>query len=460
MRLPFLDRQEEAERLLGLLRRAEGSLGVLYGRRRCGKSRLLREVLPVDRTVYYVGDDRESRLQRASLAAEIARLLPGFDHVEYPQWDALLDRWWREAPAGAVLALDELPALVATAPELPSLLQKHLDRSGERGVHLLLAGSSQRMMQGLVLDRTAPLYGRAAEILPIAPLAAGWIEPALGPGPPERAIEAYSVWGGVPRYWELAGDHPDLASAIRSVVLSPLGALHEEPSRLLLDDLRGTTQAASILSLIGQGCHRISEIAARLGKPVTTLSRPLQRLLEMGLVRREQPHGESPRGGGKRSLYKIADPFLRFWFRHVEPNRSRLGAGQVEAVEAEIAGRLGHHVGEIWEELARASVPRLGLGGRAWGPAGRWWGPGLDRRPLEVDVVAESLDGHALLIAEVKWTATQSTERLLLDLAAKAERLPLAQGREVLLRLWLRTSAPEAPAETVVTPRQVLDVLR
>jgi uncharacterized protein len=71
--------------------------------------------------------------------------------------------------------------------------------------------------------------------------------------------------GGTPRYWELAGDHPDLASAIRSLVLSPLGVVFEEPSRLLLDDLRDITQAASILSLIGQGCHRISEIAGRLG---------------------------------------------------------------------------------------------------------------------------------------------------------------------------------------------------
>lgn len=97
MKLPFLDRHEEAARFRRLLNRTDGALGVVYGRRRCGKSRLLREILPPGRAVYYVGDDREDALQRAGLAAEIGRLLPGFERVNYPDWDALLARWWREA---------------------------------------------------------------------------------------------------------------------------------------------------------------------------------------------------------------------------------------------------------------------------------------------------------------------------------------------------------------------------
>jgi AAA+ ATPase superfamily predicted ATPase len=223
--------------------------------------------------------------------------------------------------------------------------------------------------------------------------------------------------------------------------------------------MRDTTQAASILSLIGQGCHRVSEIAARLGKPVTALSRPLQRLQDMDLITRELPFGEAPRTS-KRTLYKISDPFLRFWFRHIEINRSRLGAGQIAAVEKEIGQRLGHHIGEIWEELARASVPLLPLGGKTWGPAGRWWGPGLDRKPLEIDLVADSQDDDSLLIGEVKWAAPTDAGRLLAELAAKAQRLPLAAGRTVVTALWLKTSANGPAADRIVTPRQVLDVLR
>jgi AAA+ ATPase superfamily predicted ATPase len=249
-----------------------------------------------------------------------------------------------------------------------------------------------------------------------------------------------------------------LRAAIRSLVLSPLGVLFEEPSRLLLDDMRDTTQAASILSLIGQGCHRISEIAGRLGKPATALSRPLQRLQDMDLITRELPFEDEPRGT-KRTLYKISDPFLRFWFRYVEVNRSRLGAGRVATVEEEIFQKLGHHAGEVWEELARASVPLLDVGGKAWGTAGRWWGPGLDRQPLEVDLVAYSIDGGSVLVGEVKWGAPRDAERLLAELEAKARRLPAAAGKEAVLALWLKAPV-EGMADRVVTPRQVLDVLR
>ncbi|HEX4960163.1 MAG TPA: ATP-binding protein [Thermoanaerobaculia bacterium] len=458
MKLPFLDRDEETARLARLLESPEGSLAVLYGRRRCGKSRLLREVLPPERSIYYVGDEREGPLQQVSLAAEIARLLPGFDRVTYPDWDSLCARFWNEAGPGTALVLDEFPALAAVAGELPSVLQKYVDRFSERRIHLLLAGSSQRLMQGLALDRTAPLFGRAREILKISPLRAGWIQRALRLRDPSQAVEAYAVWGGVPRYWELAGDHPDLATAVRSLILSPLGVLYEEPSRLLLDDLRDTAQAASILSVIGQGCHRASEIAARLGKPATSLSRPLERLIEMDLVARETPFGTSVRSS-KRTLYRIADPFLRYWFRFVQPDRSRLEARQAAAVERDVAARFPHHAGEVWEELARASVPALDLFGKTWGPAGRWWGPGLDRQPLEIDLVAESTERDALLIGEVKWTASADPARTLQELERKAAQLPFVEGREIVLALWLKAPVRGAMSRQVMTPQQVLTAL-
>ncbi len=126
MRLEFLNRQRELARLGKALDRREGKLLCLYGRRRCGKSRLLQRLLEGRRSAYYVGDDREAPLQRADVAREIARVLPGFEAVTYPGWTELLDRWRREAPMGSVLALDEFPAMVNASPELPGLIQAYL----------------------------------------------------------------------------------------------------------------------------------------------------------------------------------------------------------------------------------------------------------------------------------------------------------------------------------------------
>jgi AAA+ ATPase superfamily predicted ATPase len=455
--LSFLDRRAELGRLRSLFARREPSVGVLYGRRRCGKSRLLLEALPPGRSVYHVADDRESPLQRTAVAKELAGLIPGFDGVTYPDWDALLGRAWSEAPPGSVLALDEFPALVAAAPELPSLLQKYIDRRA-RGPHLVLAGSSQRMMQGLVLDRTAPLFGRAREILRVTPLGCGWIRRALGLDDDRMAVEAFAMWGGVPRYWELAAEHGAADEALKVLVLDPLGVLHEEPRRLLMDDLREVAQASSILALIGGGSHRLSEIAARLGKPATSLSRPLDRLLELGLVRRDIPFGSSVRDT-KRSLYGIADPFLRFWFRFVEPNRSRLAAGQAATVAREIRVTLPRHVAGVWEDLVRESIARRPLLGRTWGPARSWWGPGNDRNPMEIDVVAESVDGGALLLGEASWARDAHPGTLLQSLRRKAANFPLARGHALRLAVWTSTGGQSRGAGRVFGPAEVLRAL-
>lgn len=457
LELPFLDRAAEIAKIRKLLGIRNGTFAAIYGRRRCGKSRLLRETLPEKRTLYFVGDDREAALQRSSLAAEMARFIPGFDQVTYPDWDALLGRWWTEARAGTILVLDEFPALVAQAPELPSLLQKRIDRQAKRQLHVVVSGSSQSMMQGLVLDRASPLFGRAQAILKIGPLSPGWISDALGLADAIEAIESYAVWGGVPRYWELAAGYPNLETAVRELVLSPLGVLHEEPAGLLLDDLRDTTQAASILSLIGKGCHRASEIAGRLGKPATSLSRPLQRLMELEFVRRDLPFGTTTRDT-KRTAYHVADPLLRFWFRFVEPNHSRLEARQILPVMRDVKKDFPHHVGSVWEDLARASVVGLRYG-RAWRPASRWWGPGLDRHPVEIDIVAESEQGDALLLGEVAWSRS-SPERLIEELRRKAGNLPITKDRRIFLAAWTRSGAGHVRGTRIFGPEDVLRALR
>jgi AAA+ ATPase superfamily predicted ATPase len=172
--------------------------------------------------------------------------------------------------------------------------------------------------------------------------------------------------------------------------------------------------SVDMLDAIGGGAHRASEIAGRIGRPSTSLARPLQRLQEMGLVRREVPFGEAPRST-KRSLYSIADPFTRLWFRVVAPHRAQLATTSAAARRAIFDRHWPHLVAEAWEELCRNLLPyldprsRLGALG-PWEPGARWW---RGSEP-EWDVVARSVDGRRLLLGEVKtrvssWAAAQSS---------------------------------------------------
>ncbi|MGA2260054.1 MAG: ATP-binding protein [Acidobacteriota bacterium] len=461
MRLDFMDRTEEARRLKRAFASRDGTFCCLHGRRRCGKSRLLQETLPARRSVYYVADESEPALQRAALARAVSPMLPGFEQVAYPDWNSLLDRWLRDAPPGSLLALDEFPYLANASPELPSILQKTVDRAAGKGLHLVLCGSSQRMMQGLVLDASAPLYGRAREIIHVTPLEAGWVSEALKCKSPVDALSAFAVWGGVPRYWELAADFEATWPAVRDLVLDPAGVLHDEPRRLLLDDIRDTAQASSIMALIGQGCHRLSEIAGRIGKPATSLSRPLQRLIELGFVRRECPFGLSEKNT-KRTVYRIADPFLLFWFRYVQPNRSRLEAREAIRIQEVIANSFGQHVGGVWEDLARAAVPRMVIAGREWTSPQRWWGFDTNGKELECDVVARSTDGKALLVGEAKMDLSPKTVDMTLEnLRRKAERLPPAKSFDVIVSV-IFTAGKNRPRTDagVISVGDVLAALR
>ena len=458
MRLEFLNRTREIDRLTRALAAEEPGFIVVFGRRRCGKSTLLQQVMrPGD--IYYAADQREASLQLRALAGEAARSIPGFAEVDYPSWPALLNTLDARAEPGTCLVLDEFPYLVQISPELPSLLQKFIDDRARR-IHLAICGSSQGMMQGMILDAAAPLYGRASQVLPIGPLPPFWIQEALEVRGIE-AVEQYAVWGGVPRYWELARGCTGLQEAIEELVLDRYGVLHGEPERLLLDDMRSAVQANSLLSLIANGCHRLSEIAGRLGKPAGHLARPLAQLIDLGYIRREVPFGETTRST-RRSLYKLNDPFLIFWFRYVQPNRSLLERDMIGDVSRSIGQTFSRHVGDIWEDLARMSTPSLPVGEIRWKPARRWWGRGLDGQPMEVDLVAEDLEGKALLLGEVKWRERPDQGVLFERLRYCAENFPRSRGRKVILGAWLKQGggADPRPGEFVVDPEGTLAVLR
>ena len=143
------------------------------------------------------------------------------------------------------LCLDEFPYLVELSPELPSVLQKLIDKK-QLKYNLVLCGSSQNMMYGLFLDSAAPLYGRADEIMRLAPIRLPYIKEALNLDA-MNAIEEYAVLGGVPRYWELRENRNSLVDAIWHNILSVNWILYEEPVKLFQDDMKDIVKTSTIM---------------------------------------------------------------------------------------------------------------------------------------------------------------------------------------------------------------------
>lgn len=456
MRLHFMNRTREITKLTRVLGSHDPSLVVIYGRRRCGKSTLLQHV-PKKTDIYFLADQQESPLQIQSLAIEIGRTIPGFEQANYPSWEALLSVLQHQAKKGTTLIIDEFPYLVQKSPELPSIIQKLIDNQQNK-TNIIICGSSQRMMQGLVLDSAAPLYGRAAEIIKVRPLEPGWIKEALSLNPIE-AVEAYSFWGGVPRYWELAKTYQNQEEACKELVLDRDGILHSEPMRLLLDDMRGASQPHSLLSLIANGSNRLSEIAGRLGKPATSLTRPLSNLIELGYIKRDHPFGESPRSS-KKTIYRLKDPFLLFWYRVVLPNHSLLEQDLIDAVYAESQNNFKAQAAEIWEEMARKSTAHLNIANIRWKPGQRWWGHGRDGKNMEIDIIAESLNNEFLLFGEVKWEEETNIKATISKLKKSMANFPKQTDKKTIMAVWCKNNQIKNEEYWIISPEDVLSGLK
>ena len=455
----FVDRIEETARLRDALSREKSSLVVVYGRRRLGKSTLIKRVLS-DGDVYFLADRSEGQHQRTLLAKVVAQVFPDFDKLTYPDWESLFRAVNYRTDKRFTLCLDEFPYLVEQSPELPSVLQKLVDEK-QLKYNLVLCGSSQNMMYGLFLDSTAPLYGRADEIMRLTPIRLPYIQEALDLDA-VSSVEEYAVWGGVPRYWELRENRNSLSDALWHNILSINGTLYEEPIKLFQDDVKDIVKTSTIMSYIGSGANRLSEIAARCNEPATNLSRPLKKLIDLGFLEKDVPFGIDEKNA-KKSLYKIADPFMAFYYQFVVPNRSFIELGRRLPLEQALAAHFPEYVSMHWEKLCRDAVTGNMVNGIVYGKAKRWWGPVLneDKKPeqIEIDVMAESLDKKYLLVGECKWTNHENGKQLTAELLRKANLLPFDKNYKILPVLFLK-NAPKDDVGNAMFPENIVELMK
>lgn len=440
-KMKFIDRKEEKKRLEMALNSELPSFVVVYGRRRLGKSTLLKKVLnPSD--IYFLADKSESQLQRQLLSDVIAQTFHEFNSVEYPNWETLLRQLNLRTSEKFTLCLDEFPYLVEQTPELPSILQKLLDEKSLR-YNIIICGSSQTMMYGLVLDATAPLYGRADEIIKLSPLRLPYLREALNLNAAEAIVE-YSIWGGVPRYWELREGCQTLEDALWKNVFNVNGIFFDEPTKIFQDDVRDIVKISTIISYIAAGANRISEIAARCNEPATNLSRPLRKLLDLGYIDKEIPFGTN-RKNSKKSLYHIVDPFICFYYKFVVPNQSFIELDRKAPIQMSLHQRLHFHISQEWEKLCRKAITGNIIDGVIYGEAQRWWGSVINEsgkpESIEFDVVSESLDKQYLLVGECKWSNEENEKVLINSLIRKAKLLPFAKDRIIVPTLFLKTTS-------------------
>lgn len=400
----LVDREQELKRLLEQ-RASAPSLVVMRGRRRVGKTFLLAHAFSDERVVSYQADEQPRSVQLAALAAEAARLLPGTPPLSFDSWDGALEFFYSQAlERPLVVVIDEFQYACVSEPALPSIVQRHWDGWDARGtpICLVLSGSALTFMEGL-LSREAPLHGRASYRPTIGALDYRDARELAPPGcSPQESIERYAVVGGTPQYQVWAGKR-SLERVIRETILSKGAPLYEEPLTLVREErgIRDPKSYFGVLAAIASGRTRNSQIGSLLELPSSNVAATLERLADLGYVQESTPVAPTIRRS--RGFWQLSDPFFRFWFRRVAPNRSRLDRGEaMDAVWEEVAADLDTYVGRIFEDVCRHWLTRYSKLEQATSAhaVGSWWS--RDGRH-EIDIACADNDRYTLL-GSCKWS--------------------------------------------------------
>lgn len=424
MATELIDRKAE----LGRLREAIASapqLVILRGRRRVGKSFLLTHAIGRNRGVFFQADEQGEQAHLDMFAREVGRLLGPRVPLRFESWDealATVGDLAREAPLAIVL--DEVQWLIAAQPSLESILQRHWDEWQRDRVPLtlILSGSALRLMENL-LARGAPLFGRADYRPLLEPLdfrdASQFGSKRLSS---ESKLRRYAVLGGTPQYQVWAGSEP-LAKTIADRILAKGESLYEEPLHLLREEqeIRDPGTYFAIVREIAAGRTRVGEISNATGLSTPNLTKMLHRLEALGYLEARSPlSAKGPEQ--RRASYRLTDPFFRFWFRFVFPNRSLLERGRTQDVLRIVERDLDVYMGQAYEDICREWVGRFaGDTLPASQQLGSWWS--RDGQ-TEIDIVGISR-GRYDLLASCKW-ARSAPLSALTQLLKQRDSLPRA----------------------------------
>jgi len=390
----FVNRSEELSRLHSLYESDDAELAVIYGRRRLGKTALIKQSLnEYDNAVVYQAKQKTSALQLQQFIDAAADSYPGVTRIR-EDWEEIL-RYLAEQDA--IIVLDEFPYLVEQNESLPSVLQAMFDHElDESAATFVLVGSSISMMEEAALLGNSPLYGRSSLKLDIRQLpfdaAMEFFDDAYTA---DEQVLTRGVFGGVPYYLEEVSPDATLAENIQQTILSRHGTLHDEPDYVLRMEVTEPTRYFSILEAIAGGSTSRNEIAGTTGIDYNQLSKYLNRLSRLRLIDQHVPITEQ-KERSKRSRYRIRDPFFRFWFHFVYGTGEQYDELGADAYEVLIQPELADFVSQSFEDLCcsalRALYPEYTIT-----QTGQWW-----YSEHEVDVVGLTA-GDTLIAGECKF---------------------------------------------------------
>ncbi|MDK2906930.1 MAG: uncharacterized protein PWQ66_891 [Petrotoga sp.] len=404
--MKFVDRIDEIKFLEKEYKRKTSSFIVLYGRRRVGKTRLIKEFIKNKDSVYFLATE-ESEAENIKTFQNILYSkykIPLLDNNKLLSWnDLFYIISTLKLEKKLIIVIDEFQYLLKSNKGFSSILQKSWDEYlKDKSIMLIISGSALSMIKREVLSYSSPLYGRRTSQMNLKPIKFKYFKEFFE-NKNIDLIKLYSLTGGIPKYVEILELKENIYDTIKENFLNVNSYLFEEPYFLLEKELKDIGSYFSIIKAIANGNNKLSKISTSLGIKQTSLSYYLNNLIELDILEREVPILEKNPQTSKKGIYKIKDNFLNFWFKFIYPYKSYIEIGNIDFVMNIIKKSfIERHVSFIYEDISKEKLIDLNLNDKLpvkLSKIGRWWD-----KNLEIDIVGVDRENKPILFGECKYT--------------------------------------------------------
>ena len=403
----FIGRDKELRTLQEMYDSDRFEMAVVYGRRRVGKSELIKKFCENKPTIHFAAVENSAAYNLSAFATSIFNAKgnvdlpipnPEYAHDYVKLLDYLVDISQKQK---IILVIDEYPYLAKAEKAFSSILQKYIDNSfSKTNSMLILCGSSMSFMENQVLGYKSPLYGRRTAQFKIEPF--DYVEASrfVDNYSQQDKLLTYGIFGGTPYYLAQINNKINLQSNFQKLFFTTGGLLFEEPVNLIKQELREPQVYNSIITAIANGSTRIAEIAGKIQKSTNLVDKYIRKLIALGLVKREKPYGEKL---GKRSIYILSENMFKFWFKYVQDNMSMIMKGFENEVAQNVWLDINNYMGRVFEDICTQflwnNYKTLPIKPRE---IGRWWGNNPAQRcEEEIDILA--IDGDSAIFGECKF---------------------------------------------------------
>ena len=422
--IQFINRKNELEFLENQIKKP-ASFVVIYGRRRVGKSELIKQFIKNKKAIYLLSTQEVEKELMESFSVQIAEYFKDSALKINPflQFKQIAEYLKEKDASNLILVIDEFPYLVDANKAIPSILQKYWDTHfSSAGFHMILCGSSIGAMETEVLARKSPLYGRRTGQWKVDPLPfAEFVKffPDAGFG---KLIEFYSITGGIPLYiLEFDGKKTVFENA-RTAIASRGSLLYQETDIILKEELREPRTYFSILKEISVGKNTLNEVSNALGVERTTLTRYLNTLEELDLIELIKPITAAKKS--RNTIYSLKDNYFKFWFGFIYPFIKDLDSFIFDGYERNFKENFNTYVGKQFEIVCMEAIKSANPINST--NVGKWWGAyrdmeTKDRKIAEIDIVSINEETKEILFAECKWQEKVNARKILFELKEKAK---------------------------------------